>query len=238
MADRHLPDAFATDLTGVYATDPHYGSNLIAIMKLYNLYRYSAPDAQHAAPRAAPRRRRRHRPRRYRPHRVDSRAGRPISTARIREARSAWAASVNLNGQASQDGSDGQGSQATQHRSATQRGSARQDRSARQGRPGGPGGQGGLDGQGGLGQAVREAVPAPPGTAGRRSPASLTPTSPGRPARRRPRRHRTPGPRIPAARRRGSRRARPGPAGQGEPVRAADSAGRHRPRSSRRPRSR
>src|SRR4029078_4819835 len=31
MADRHLPDAFATDLTGVYATDPHYGSNLIAI---------------------------------------------------------------------------------------------------------------------------------------------------------------------------------------------------------------
>ena len=51
MADRHLPDAFATDLTGVYATDPHYGSNLIAIMKLYNLYRYSAPDAQQAAPR-------------------------------------------------------------------------------------------------------------------------------------------------------------------------------------------
>ena len=55
MADRHLPDAFATDLTGVYATDPHYGSNLIAIMKLYNLYRYSALDAQQAAPsQAAP----------------------------------------------------------------------------------------------------------------------------------------------------------------------------------------
>src|SRR4029079_12169349 len=50
MADRHLPDAFATDLTGVYATDPHYGSSLIAIMKLYNLYRYSAPDAQQAVP--------------------------------------------------------------------------------------------------------------------------------------------------------------------------------------------
>jgi flagellum-specific peptidoglycan hydrolase FlgJ len=49
MADRHLPDAFATDLTGVYATDPNYGSSLIAIMKLYNLYRYSAPDAQQAA---------------------------------------------------------------------------------------------------------------------------------------------------------------------------------------------
>ena len=59
MADRHLPDAFATDLTGVYATDPHYGSNLIAIMKLYNLYRYSAPDAQQAAPaHAAPAQRR------------------------------------------------------------------------------------------------------------------------------------------------------------------------------------
>ena len=48
MADRHLPDAFATDLTGVYATDPQYGSNLIAIMRLYNLYRYDA-----AAPAAA-----------------------------------------------------------------------------------------------------------------------------------------------------------------------------------------
>ena len=43
MADRHLPDAFATDLTGVYATDPQYGSNLITIMRLYNLYRYDAP---------------------------------------------------------------------------------------------------------------------------------------------------------------------------------------------------
>src|SRR6478735_4666463 len=50
MTDRHLPDAFATDLTGVYATDPNYGSSLIAIMKLYNLYRYSAPDAQRPVP--------------------------------------------------------------------------------------------------------------------------------------------------------------------------------------------
>ena len=51
MADRHLPDAFATDLTGVYATDPQYGSNLIAIMRLYNLYRYdaAAPAAPHTA---------------------------------------------------------------------------------------------------------------------------------------------------------------------------------------------
>jgi flagellum-specific peptidoglycan hydrolase FlgJ len=45
MADRHLPDAFATDLTGVYATDPDYGSNLIAVMRLYNLYRYDAGTA-------------------------------------------------------------------------------------------------------------------------------------------------------------------------------------------------
>ena len=58
MADRHLPDAFATDLTGVYATDPQYGSNLIAIMRLYNLYQYDAasqvaPQAPAGAPTAA-----------------------------------------------------------------------------------------------------------------------------------------------------------------------------------------
>jgi flagellum-specific peptidoglycan hydrolase FlgJ len=41
MSDRHLPDAFATDLTGVYATDPHYGSSIIAIMRLYNLYQFN-----------------------------------------------------------------------------------------------------------------------------------------------------------------------------------------------------
>ncbi len=40
MANRQSPDAFANDLTGVYATDPSYGSSLIAIMRLYNLYRY------------------------------------------------------------------------------------------------------------------------------------------------------------------------------------------------------
>ena len=42
MASRGRPDAFATALTGVYATDPGYGSNLIALMRLYNLYRYDA----------------------------------------------------------------------------------------------------------------------------------------------------------------------------------------------------
>jgi len=47
MADRSSPDAFANDLTGVYATDPRYGANLIAIMRLYNLYRYNmSPPAR------------------------------------------------------------------------------------------------------------------------------------------------------------------------------------------------
>ena len=56
MANRHAPDAFANDLSGVYATDPNYGSNLIAIMRLYNLYRYDpAPSAaSSAAPAAVP----------------------------------------------------------------------------------------------------------------------------------------------------------------------------------------
>ncbi len=50
MADRAHPDAFANDLTGVYATDPGYGANLIALMKLYNLYQYdTAPAAAPAA---------------------------------------------------------------------------------------------------------------------------------------------------------------------------------------------
>ena len=45
MADRAVPDAFANDLTGVYATDPDYGANLIALMKLYNLYQYDTARA-------------------------------------------------------------------------------------------------------------------------------------------------------------------------------------------------
>jgi len=45
MADRQSPDAFANDLTGVYATDPNYGASLIAIMRMYNLYRYDAAAA-------------------------------------------------------------------------------------------------------------------------------------------------------------------------------------------------
>jgi len=52
MADRTVPDAFANDLTGVYATDPEYGANLIAIMKLYNLYRFDSPTSAQAQPSA------------------------------------------------------------------------------------------------------------------------------------------------------------------------------------------
>jgi flagellum-specific peptidoglycan hydrolase FlgJ len=58
MADRDVPDAFANDLTGVYATDPTYGSTLIALMQLYDLYRYdaaptAAPSLAATAPRVA-----------------------------------------------------------------------------------------------------------------------------------------------------------------------------------------
>ena len=137
MADRHLPDAFATDLTGVYATDPHYGSNLIAIMKLYNLYRYSAPDALQAVPApAAPA------PAARAPAAAAqvpaAPGGQQGGTANINgtgpEGTFGLGGVVNLNGQASQGGSDGQGSPATQNRSATQRGSASQGSPASQGR--------------------------------------------------------------------------------------------------------
>src|SRR5258705_3660918 len=57
MASSGRPDAFATALTGVYATDPGYGSSLIALMRLYNLYRYDAatpPAASRGGTAAAP----------------------------------------------------------------------------------------------------------------------------------------------------------------------------------------
>ena len=53
MADRRSPDAFANDLTGVYATDPNYGPSLIAIMRQYNLYRFDAGTPEPAAGTAA-----------------------------------------------------------------------------------------------------------------------------------------------------------------------------------------
>ena len=54
MASRGRPDAFATALTGVYATDPGYGPSLIALMRLYNLYRYDAATPPAASPPDAP----------------------------------------------------------------------------------------------------------------------------------------------------------------------------------------
>jgi flagellum-specific peptidoglycan hydrolase FlgJ len=43
MGDRTHPDKFAAALTGVYATDPNYGANLISLMRRYDLYRYGVP---------------------------------------------------------------------------------------------------------------------------------------------------------------------------------------------------
>jgi flagellum-specific peptidoglycan hydrolase FlgJ len=45
MAEQQHPDKFAAALTGVYATDPNYGSSLISLMRRYDLYRYSTSDA-------------------------------------------------------------------------------------------------------------------------------------------------------------------------------------------------
>ena len=50
MAEHQHPDKFAAALTGVYATDPNYGSSLISLMRRYDLYRYSASDAAPAGP--------------------------------------------------------------------------------------------------------------------------------------------------------------------------------------------
>jgi flagellum-specific peptidoglycan hydrolase FlgJ len=49
MADRRNPNAFAQALTGIYATDPSYGTKLISLMRQYDLYRYDA-----ASPAAKP----------------------------------------------------------------------------------------------------------------------------------------------------------------------------------------
>ena len=50
MSYRRDPNAFASSLTGIYATDPEYGTQLISLMRRYNLYRYDQ-----VAPPAAPR---------------------------------------------------------------------------------------------------------------------------------------------------------------------------------------
>jgi flagellum-specific peptidoglycan hydrolase FlgJ len=51
MSVRHDPNAFAAALTGVYATDPQYGTKLIQLMRDYHLYRY---DAAAGSTRAGP----------------------------------------------------------------------------------------------------------------------------------------------------------------------------------------
>ena len=50
MADRRNPNAFAQALTGIYATDPGYGTKLIGLMRQYDLYRYdvASPTAKAA----------------------------------------------------------------------------------------------------------------------------------------------------------------------------------------------
>ena len=54
MAERQDPNAFATALTGVYATDPDYGPKLIGLMRTYDLYRYDAAAPAALASPAAP----------------------------------------------------------------------------------------------------------------------------------------------------------------------------------------
>ena len=49
MAVQQKPDSFAQALTGVYATDPSYGTNLIGLMQRFNLYRFGA-SARPTAP--------------------------------------------------------------------------------------------------------------------------------------------------------------------------------------------
>jgi flagellum-specific peptidoglycan hydrolase FlgJ len=43
MAERNDPDSFAKALTGVYATNPEYGTDLVQLMQQYDLYRYDVP---------------------------------------------------------------------------------------------------------------------------------------------------------------------------------------------------
>jgi flagellum-specific peptidoglycan hydrolase FlgJ len=54
MAERQNPDKFAAALTGVYATDPNYGANLISLMRRYDLYRYGEAGHSQARRAAAP----------------------------------------------------------------------------------------------------------------------------------------------------------------------------------------
>jgi len=48
LANRSEPEAFANALTGVYATDPHYGTKLITTMRARDLTRFDVPPAEWA----------------------------------------------------------------------------------------------------------------------------------------------------------------------------------------------
>ena len=75
MAVRRAPNAFASALTGVYATDPTYGAKLIGLMREYNLYRYDAgTSAARSAPAAT------HRPRPAPSHQTTSPAPAPAAS--------------------------------------------------------------------------------------------------------------------------------------------------------------
>jgi len=54
MADRSNPNEFANALTGVYATNPSYGGDLIQLMQQYDLYRYDATATGAGGGAAAP----------------------------------------------------------------------------------------------------------------------------------------------------------------------------------------
>jgi flagellum-specific peptidoglycan hydrolase FlgJ len=54
MSYRENPNAFAAALTGVYATDPQYGTKIISLMAEYDLYQFDATPAGSAASAASP----------------------------------------------------------------------------------------------------------------------------------------------------------------------------------------
>jgi flagellum-specific peptidoglycan hydrolase FlgJ len=53
MSNKHQPNAFAAALTGVYATDPAYGTKLVDLMQRYDLYRFDVAARAKAKPAGA-----------------------------------------------------------------------------------------------------------------------------------------------------------------------------------------
>lgn len=75
MAVRRAPNAFASALTGVYATDPSYGTKLIGLMRQYNLYQYDAGGSAAGSTSAA-----KHRPRPAPSHQTTAPTPAPAAT--------------------------------------------------------------------------------------------------------------------------------------------------------------